>query len=313
MFSYVNFDYIAIFCSFFLSLAEVGAALFQWVGSHWEFIGIDSSDIDGCPRAGYNALFVRIAAYTKWIESIINLDNPTTSSTQLISTESDTITPMKPSFAYECNRTTKCGCGYSDVIFRQTRIAGGENAIDGSWSMIVSLRFDENEEHSCAGTLLSSSFVLTAAHCVDHFTSTHPINITIDAGITNRFDSNRYQRNVEKIHIHPNYTNSPLFLNNIALLEIDRPVYFQNNPILAKTCVHRTNSSISINDQHPKNGTRLVVIGWGTMRPESFVLSEYLKQIQIYAIDNQDEICKNVISNNELQFCAGLYYGEKGT
>jgi hypothetical protein len=233
---------------------------------------------------------------------------------ELMITESNIITPMKPSFnPYECNRTTSCGCGYSDVAFRPTRIIGGENVVDGSWSMIVSLRFDETEEHSCAGTLLSNSFVLTAAHCVHHFTSTHPINITIDAGITNRSDANRYQRNVEKIYIHPNYTNWPLFLNNIALLQIDRPFYFQNNPILAKTCVHRINSSISTHDQHPKNGTPLVVIGWGTMRLGSFFLSDYLKQIQIHAIDNQDQICKNVSSNDELQFCAGSYYGGKGT
>jgi trypsin len=178
--------------------------------------------------------------------------------------------------------------------------------------MIVSLRFDGSEEHSCAGTLLSSSYVLTAAQCVDHFSSTHPVNITIVAGITDRTDPNSFQRNVDQIDIHPNYTGQPYFLNDIALLHIDRPLYFQNNPILAKSCVPRSNSSVSVNEQHPTNGTRLVVIGWGVMRLGSFVLSEYLQQVQVNVIDNQDQICKNSISNSELQFCAGLYDGGKG-
>ncbi len=286
--------------------------MFQWIENRWELVGIESYAIDGCPRIGYKGLFVRVAAYYDWIDSIINDDNMSTSSTESITTEQD-IATVKPSFIYKCNRSISCGCGYSDVSFRPTRIVGGEDVIEHSWSMIVSLRFYGSEEHSCAGTLLSSSFVLTAAHCVDFFSSANPVNITIVAGVTNRSDSDNYQRNIDRIYVHQNYTGPPYFLNNIALLHMDRPLYFQFNPVLAKTCLNYSiNSSISIDEQHPKNGTPLVVIGWGAMRPGSFILSEYLKQIQINAIDNQDQICKDAISNSELQFCAGLYQGEKG-
>ena len=242
----------------------------------------------------------------------MNFNNISTTSTEAVTTEENIITPVKPSFVYECNRSISCGCGYSDVIFGLTRIAGGENVVDHSWSMIASLRFHGNEEHFCSGTLLSNSYVLTAANCVAHFSSAHPVNITIVAGITNQSDSDGYQRNVVQIYIHPNYTDWPYFRNNIALLHIDRPLYFQHNPVIAKTCVQRINSSMPINERYPKNGTRLVVIGWGAMRPGSFLLSDYLKQIQVNAMDNEDEICKNAITDTELQFCAGLYSGEKG-
>lgn len=244
-------------------------------------------------RNDYKSLFVRVGAYNQWIESIINTVSLTTT------------TPFNPVRLFQCDRGTRCGCGYSDVIFRSTRIIGGEDAIDGSWSMIVSLRFYGSTEHFCAGTLLSDSFVLTAAHCVDHFSSSTAINITIYAGITSQLDSDGSERGVTEIHLHPNYTNRPLFLNDIALLQLDRPLKTVNNPILAKTCVTYPNSSTSLNEQNPKNGTPLVVIGWGAMRSGSFQTSPYLKQKQIYAIDHHDPICQN-ISRPELQFCAGL-------
>ncbi|UJR20471.1 hypothetical protein I4U23_023600 [Adineta vaga] len=282
---------------------EVGGPAFQWIGHRWELVGIESYAMDGCPRVGYKGLFLRVAAYSDWIESILNSDTimPTTES----------ITTEKLIYNYECNRNIPCGCGYSNVVFRPTRIIGGEDVIEHSWSMIVSLRLYGRKEHFCAGTLLSNSYILTAAHCVDRFSLTHPVNISIIAGVTNRSDSEAYQRDIDRIYIHENYTDRPHFLNDIALLHMNRPLYFQHNPILAKTCIKRINSSIIDINQHPKTGARLVVIGWGAMQPGSFLQSEYLQQIRISTIDNQDPICQKTINDNELQFCAGLYNDEK--
>ncbi|CAF1544966.1 unnamed protein product, partial [Adineta steineri] len=136
--------------------------------------------------------------------------------------------------------------------------------------------------------------------------------MTIIAGVTNRSDSGGYQRSIDRIYIHQNYTGRPHFFNDIALLHMSRPLTFQNNPIIAKTCIRRINSSISVTEQQPKNGTRLVVIGWGALKPGSFQLSNYLQQIQVPVIDNQDQNCKQIIGDNESQFCAGSYNGEQG-
>ncbi|CAF1029212.1 unnamed protein product [Adineta ricciae] len=279
---------------------EVGGPAFQWSGTHWELVGIESYAFDGCPRVGYKGLFVRVAAYLDWIESILNIHTAMTSTT-----------PEPPIYNYECDRNMPCGCGYTDVVFRPTRIMGGEDAIEHSWSMIVSLRFYGSQEHFCAGTLLSSSHILTAAHCVAQFLSSRPVNISIIAGITNRSDPEAYQRNIDRIHIHENYTDRPHYLNDIAILRMDRPLYFLHNPILAKTCVNPRNISMMDMHQYPKPGTRLVVIGWGAMKPGSFLQSEYLQQIRISTIDNQDPICQKIVSSKEHQFCAGLYNGGK--
>ena len=289
------------FYSFSHSLAELGGPAFQWIGTRWELVGIESYAFDGCPRVGYKGLFVRIAAYSDWIESILRIHTAMTSTT-----------PEPPIYTYECDRNMPCGCGYTDVAFRPTRIMGGEDANEHSWSMIVSLRFYGSQEHFCAGTLLSNSHILTAAHCVAQFSSSQPVNISIIAGITNRSDSEAYHRNIDRIHIHENYTDRPHYLNDIALLRMDRPLYFLHNPILAKACLNPRNISMMDMNQYPKPGTPLVVIGWGAMKPGTFLQSEYLQQIRISAIDNQDPICQKIVSSKEHQFCAGLYNGEKG-
>ena len=281
-------------------LAQGGAVLFQWTNDHWELVGIESDTSTNSSRNSYRSLFVRVAAYNPWIESIAHPDNS-------ISVALETITSFNPFAPYECDKKAPCGCSYEDVLFRPTRLIGGQDAIEGSWSMIVSLRFYESDEHFCAGTLLSKSFVLTAAHCVDHFLSATTINITVYAGVTRQSDSTGYERRVTEIHIHPNYTRRPLFLNNLALLQLDRPLVSINNPVLSKTCVHRMNPSISMNEQYPKNDTPLVIVGWGAMRPGSFQSSDYLRQKQVNPIENRDPICQNASSSPELQFCAGLY------
>uniref|UniRef100_A0A672LRQ4 Peptidase S1 domain-containing protein n=1 Tax=Sinocyclocheilus grahami TaxID=75366 RepID=A0A672LRQ4_SINGR len=53
------------------------------------------------------------------------------------------------------------------VITGYNKIANGENAVSGSWSWQVSLQ-QSNGEHFCGGSLISTNWVLTAAHCSVH-------------------------------------------------------------------------------------------------------------------------------------------------
>lgn len=218
-----------------------------------------------------------------------------------------------PSLVYECDGNSPCGCGYANVAFTVGGSPLSEEAVDHSWSIIVSLRFSGSEDHSCAGTLLSESHVLTAAHCVAHFSSAEAANITALIGVTNQLDVDRYIRGVDKIHLHPNYTGWPDFVNNVAVLHMDRRLNFDYNPIIAKTCLESTNPSIPSKEQPTENGTRLVIIGWGVMEPGNPPLrSPALQQAHIYAIDQKSEICADKISNGDLQFCAGLSDDRQG-
>lgn len=49
----------------------------------------------------------------------------------------------------------------------EKRIIGGEEAKDGDFPSIVSISLKAQGHHTCGGTLLDSTTVLTAAHCVN--------------------------------------------------------------------------------------------------------------------------------------------------
>jgi len=259
-----------------------------------------------CGIDGQSSVYTRLAYYYDWMMSVLNYNNETIAT---ITNINDT----KVSTIYQCNKmNVSCGCSYSDVEINPSRIATGEDAIEASWTMFVSLRMLNSNKHICGGTLLSNLYVLTAAHCVKSFSSVDFSNLTIVAGITNRFDSVRHVRNIRQIYIHPNFTNQDnKFVNDIAILELDYRLLIDSNPLLSKICVPSVNSSILTN-QYQINDTRLVNIGWDTVASEQSAELEILQQIKVYAIDNDHPYCSNLIKDLERQFCAAIYQDQKG-
>ena len=241
-------------------LGEVGSPLFRWLGNRWELIGVQSLSLNTSLSAGYTGL----VSSMEWIETTLN--------------------PRPTPLIYSCDRNLSCGCSYSDVAFSSLDADQLEDAVEHSWSMVVSLRSLGSDEHSCAGTLLSRWHILSSASCL---LSLNRSNVTVFAGISDLSDSQVYTRTIEQIFIHPNYTGAPRFLHNIAVLTINRPLIFQNNPILAKTCLERTNSI---------NGSSLLLVGWEKNQ------SSTLKQMRIIG---QEARCLNETSDDQLQFCAG--------
>ena len=265
----------------------------------------------GCALRGEPGVYTRLAYYREWMVSILNDETVPTRTSTRSTTPLTTTASSGQGIKYPCNRTSTCGCGFADVTLAPSRIVGGEDAVYGSWSMIVSLRFG-GDSHRCGGTLLSESYILTAAHCIVSMSAENPTGFTVAVGMTDRSDPRQIIRRVDRIYKQPSYIGlSDGFRHDIAILHVESPFDYGNSPLLAKSCVHRIDPP-ALTIQHPKNGSHLAVIGWGTITSEGSFLPDTLQQVEVYTLDNTDPLCLGSINDSQLQFCAGVVEGGKG-
>jgi hypothetical protein len=212
---------------------------------------------------------------------------------------------------FKCNKKLSCGCGKSNVEIN-ARIINGEEAVPYSWSMIISLRYDfldngNSFTHVCGGTILTDSYILTAASCFDRINGDVKLaNITIAAGIHKRSQPRQIIRDVDEIIIHPNWTDQRnRYEHDIALLHLSEPLDFQMNPFLTRTCLPLQLNTSETLMKYPPVGTSLAVVGWG----RSVFYgddSDILRQTIVSLIEHNDAKCADIVTDPNSQFCAGL-------
>jgi hypothetical protein len=212
---------------------------------------------------------------------------------------------------FKCNKKLSCGCGKSNVEIN-ARIINGEEAVPYSWSMIISLRYDflvngNSFTHVCGGTILTDSYILTAANCFDRINGDVKLaNITIAAGIHKRSQPRQIIRDVDEIIIHPNWTDQRnRYEHDIALLHLSEPLDFQMNPFLTRTCLPLQLNTSETLMKYPPVGTSLAVVGWG----RSVFYgddSDILRQTIVSLIEQTDAKCADIVTDPNSQFCAGL-------
>ena len=146
---------------------------------------------------------------------------------------------------YPCNANASCGCSTNSATV--SRIVGGENASSSTWGWAVSLNI--NNTYLCGGSIISSSWVVTAAHCADGFT---PSQFTIYAGSLIRW-SGTQNRSVSQIIVHPDY-NSTTLENDIALLQLSSPLSM-SDPNVSQICLPDVSSAILAAGEWPSANT----------------------------------------------------------
>lgn len=233
-------------------------------------------------------VFTRLGSYHHWIESVLSSEQSNTS----ISVET-----------YRCNvNKVSCGCTAENVVLSSGEDAtSSEEAIPHSWGMVVFIRLNDFVEYSCGGSIISHSYVLTSAHCVENGL---PQEISVVAGMHSRMEDFVNLRYVRRIFIHPQWNrNDSTYQNDIALLNVFPPLPVNSNIKLASACVPYGIPSYNISN-YPSNGSHLVIAGWSSTRTNDSNPPVTLQQASVYVLDNEDPTCLESIHDRERQFCA---------
>jgi trypsin len=199
---------------------------------------------------------------------------------------------------FSCNRNATCGCSPKPAIIN--RIVGGETASDQSWSWAVSLSIGNS---LCGGSILSSHWVITAAHCL---VGADPSQVRVYAGSNVRFTGTQI-RQASKLILHPRYSVRT-FENDIGLIRLAQPLNMADGTI-SSICLPP--SASSSNNEWPSVNTSVVAIGWGTLTFQG-QSSSILRQVTVKIVDRQAPTCVPLLRDWRVQLCAGVSGGGKG-
>ena len=190
-----------------------------------------------------------------------------------------------------------CGCptytyGSSSL---NGRIVGGKDALPYSYPWLVALTDRYRTDPFCAGFIISSNTILTAAHCL-HERSPNQIHILSKIHDLRQFKGERHR--IETWYIHPEYQfNGSTYINDIAMIKVQQPFGADLQPC----CLPPTQSY-----DYPAASTTAVVSGWGkTVNEPNRGNSDVLQHVVMPVVDRKNVRCRNSIIDADRQLCAG--------
>lgn len=181
----------------------------------------------------------------------------------------------------------------------QLRIVNGTDALIDQIPFQVSMQFFN--AHTCGGAILTQDTILTAAHCLDHFTENHNISV-----LSIRVGSSYLQREgtvygLREVIIHDKYDPNT-YDYDIAILKLSSSLTFSN----AVQPVILSRSRVDLKDDE-----LVQVSGWGRIRTGG-PLAETLQKINMPVLNQQEcaRIFTRINTITDRMFCAGHIGGD---
>ncbi|XP_069119197.1 fibrinolytic enzyme, isozyme C-like [Argopecten irradians] len=177
----------------------------------------------------------------------------------------------------------------------ESRIVNGDDATIGANPWQVSLR--SSNSHICGGSILNSTAVITAAHCVDGSGS-----YTVRYGSGKRTDGGSVTT-VTKVTMHPSYdSGAGLYPNDIAVLRVEKMHLHSNAQAIPLNS--RSNSDLAGLDPGSCR-----ITGWGRTSGTG-PLPDTLQGTNVKILT--DSTCKNVWGNYICNTCHICLQAEDG-
>uniref|UniRef100_A0A2I3T5C1 Serine protease 22 n=1 Tax=Pan troglodytes TaxID=9598 RepID=A0A2I3T5C1_PANTR len=190
------------------------------------------------------------------------------------------------------------------------RVVGGEDSTDSEWPWIVSIQ--KNGTHHCAGSLLTSRWVITAAHCFKEYV--HNLNkpslfsVLLGAWQLGNPGSRSQKVGVAWVQPHPVYSWKEGARADIALVRLERSIQFSERVL--PICL--PDASIHL----PPN-THCWISGWGSIQDGvPLPHPQTLQKLKVPIIDS--EVCSHLYWRGagqgpitEDMLCAGYLEGER--
>ncbi|XP_076394333.1 transmembrane protease serine 9 [Megachile rotundata] len=174
----------------------------------------------------------------------------------------------------------------------ESRIVGGRDASSGMFPYQVSLR--QNGRHFCGGSIISSRYILTAAHCVEGMNNLKAMSVVVG---TNQLNSGGVSYGVEKAVYHKDYDEYYL-VNDVAVIRVDRNIAF-NNLVKPISLASGSNSY---------DGSACILSGWGRVQAGGNIPNN-LQYINLNVLSVAQ--CKKTHSNvRSSHICTFTKYGE---
>nr|XP_039268100.1 A disintegrin and metalloproteinase with thrombospondin motifs adt-1-like [Styela clava] len=196
--------------------------------------------------------------------------------------------------------TAECGVTARGV----ERIVGGNDSFLGQWPWQVYINIDTSI--ICGGTLINRNWVVTAGHCFKGFSSETKMELFFGVLELSKLKQGHVQkRNMKKHILYPNWNEDKFEINDIALIELDKPVRF--NRWVRPVCLP--------NGEKPKIGTKCYAAGWGLQHEDDLSPATKLQHVDLPIVEPQkcikaykDEDTK---VNRTIMMCAGYDEGGK--
>ena len=212
---------------------------------------------------------------------------------------------------YACDRTSSCGCSSSAAVL--SRIIGGEPVASLSWSWTVALY--NAGTFFCGGSLISSTMIVTGAHCMaPQLSSLSTVTIIAGTNALSNSDGKGQVRHLIEVFMHPDYEGAKV-TNDIAIVRVSQPFDLSNSKLTPVCLPNAVTAEIIATLEYPLPGTSLAVVGWGVIEYGRKDPSPSLRQVVVQAVASTSPNCATStkeFTNVTVQFCAGVPAGGKG-